>query len=118
MYRVEVIAISIHALREEGDATATKIALQTGQFLSTPSARRATRVVKLSSILLEISIHALREEGDDVTDFSYCPNCGFLSTPSARRATCAGCYAGEPVAISIHALREEGDVLDLESAVR
>ena len=34
--------ISIHALREEGDAQANALALQEMQFLSTPSARRAT----------------------------------------------------------------------------
>ena len=36
--------ISIHALREEGDAVATIGDIQTLQFLSTPSARRATWV--------------------------------------------------------------------------
>ena len=34
------------------------------QFLSTPSARRATIGVVLEAAGLEISIHALREEGD------------------------------------------------------
>ena len=34
--------ISIHALREEGDCTAEQLALKAMQFLSTPSARRAT----------------------------------------------------------------------------
>ena len=33
-------------------------------FLSTPSARRATRVVQDTGSLIKISIHALREEGD------------------------------------------------------
>ena len=35
------------------------------QFLSTPSARRATCGGKLGLLNREISIHALREEGDD-----------------------------------------------------
>ena len=35
-------SISIHALREEGDCTAEQLALKAMQFLSTPSARRAT----------------------------------------------------------------------------
>ena len=78
--------ISIHALREEGD----KIPSQTidvrldfyprpprggrlggvvvdaarHEFLSTPSARRATNAVQLILESLSISIHALREEGD------------------------------------------------------
>ena len=56
-------------------------------FLSTPSARRATASsALLSAMKSTISIHALREEGDVVL--------------------CAGQV---PPAISIHALREEGD---------
>ena len=57
------------------------------QFLSTPSARRATSSGESILPLEEISIHALREEGDkkaDKTDL-------------------------ETERISIHALREEGD---------
>ena len=57
--------ISIHALREEGDALKKPVVPYGG----------------------EISIHALREEGDFFRlDNSYLPN-PFLSTPSARRAT-------------------------------
>ena len=56
-------------------------------FLSTPSARRATKNREPERDRLEISIHALREEGDH-----------WLSSLSARR-----------LRISIHALREEGD---------
>ena len=101
-------AISIHALREEGD-------LLLGRRL----------------LLGRISIHALREEGDTRT----LPRCSswayfyprpprggrlrsfrslrllgpFLSTPSARRATSAWRGEGAVRLISIHALREEGD---------
>ena len=78
-------------------------------FLSTPSARRATRPEWCEKILSGISIHALREEGDRSSsctthrpsDFYPRPPRGgrrygygkhkvwviFLSTPSARRAT-------------------------------
>ena len=101
--------ISIHALREEGDtptpANCSRISyfyprpprggrrviisllLTASQFLSTPSARRATHDLIEDQRSEEISIHALREEGDAS------PFCGcgrqdvFLSTPSARRAT-------------------------------
>ena len=59
--------ISIHALREEGDAPAMPTVQLAGQFLSTPSARRATG---FSPNVLQA--HRL-----------------FLSTPSARRATAA-----------------------------
>ena len=78
-------------------------------FLSTPSARRATRDQRRHCKGWRISIHALREEGDaghvgdtgQINDFYPRPprggrhrfrrgsgsNSKFLSTPSARRAT-------------------------------
>ena len=59
-----VDAISIHALREEGDCGYYYNKQQDNQFLSTPSARRATYYAKIGNILQFISIHALREEGD------------------------------------------------------
>ena len=57
--------ISIHALREEGDLA--KFDEKTGlfEFLSTPSARRATTTTWTNSSQVSISIHALREEGDN-----------------------------------------------------
>ena len=58
------IVISIHALREEGDSTPAKRAAKLVQFLSTPSARRATKAPAQSGKSNRISIHALREEGD------------------------------------------------------
>ena len=83
--------------------TTTKI------FLSTPSARRATRKPGSGAEPKAISIHALREEGDTHVSFPCFHARLFLSTPSARRATQA--RSGHQVAqdISIHALREEGD---------
>ena len=59
----------------------------TNAFLSTPSARRATRTGQEGRRSHDISIHALREEGD----------------------LCGICGNTDP-AISIHALREEGDI--------
>ena len=101
--------ISIHALREEGDqipATAHyapihfyprpprggrrgryQVRQRHFEFLSTPSARRATLISPLSR------------------SFSY----RFLSTPSARRATIDSYGLYPCIRISIHALREEGD---------
>ena len=101
-------------------------------FLSTPSARRATRRAcnhhgrnknfyprpprggRPSAILRRtdresISIHALREEGD--SPFANLLNSisRFLSTPSVRRATRRGARNAACGRISIHALREEGD---------
>ena len=58
-------AISIHALREEGDLILCLLITSVYQFLSTPSARRAT---------FNCSLQRLSRGG-------------FLSTPSARRAT-------------------------------
>ena len=62
--RWAVSFISIHALREEGDATITACNWHSDGFLSTPSARRATRGTAAGRRGGEISIHALREEGD------------------------------------------------------
>ena len=59
-----------------------------GLFLSTPSARRATKPVRWKYRHEEISIHALREEGDLIV--------GDVNIQFP---------------ISIHALREEGDVI-------
>ena len=56
--------ISIHALREEGDATVPHKETKTTEFLSTPSARRATSRPSPVRLSRMISIHALREEGD------------------------------------------------------
>ena len=130
--RRAAISISIHALREEGDQTSQVKKLHRHDFyprpprggrrlppllnsldagfLSTPSARRATRRAcnhhgrnknfyprpprggRPSAILRRtdresISIHALREEGD--SPFANLLNSisRFLSTPSVRRAT-------------------------------
>ena len=58
--------ISIHALREEGDLSASGRGTVPRKFLSTPSARRATATVKDLALELVISIHALRKEGDAV----------------------------------------------------
>ena len=102
------------------------------EFLSTPSARRATvRIGKVTDVnkisihalreegdtaprcteqrVIKISIHALREEGDPEKKHRSAAPLLFLSTPSARRATTNGMVADVGVGISIHALREEGD---------
>ena len=124
--------ISIHALREEGDVSAWifqparryfyprpprggrprnfwTISFQE-QFLSTPSARRATPCIQFlpahffyfyprpprggrqptdgrEGVYRKISIHALREEGDATFFTRVVKRVKFLSTPSARRAT-------------------------------
>ena len=88
------------------------------KFLSTPSARRATRSSPSILTVAWISIHALREEGDpECRCRSGCPP-EFLSTPSARRATqSAGAVVPAFFYISIHALREEGDLRDADALI-
>ena len=81
------VAISIHALREEGDHSALCPCRQGDLFLSTPSARRATRHRSRPCLIKIISIHALREEGDQSAFSISSVIHRFLSTPSARRAT-------------------------------
>ena len=78
-------------------------------FLSTPSARRATRDLRGVADLQQISIHALREEGDMgriVLEFrdSY-----FYPRPPRGGRPAAVTAVGSMLVISIHALREEGD---------
>ena len=88
-YVVGILAralISTHALREEGDCSTQRPKASSLPFLPTPSARRATAHVPQLADLPVISTHALREEGDE-----------------AHRRSCLF------LVISTHALREEGD---------
>ena len=118
-----------------GRLGARKECVEAAIFLSTPSARRATRRPRCrcrpaanfyprpprggrpASDLGPwppdpISIHALREEGDTYFYSTSTRNVKFLSTPSARRATCSSLTSRRSTTISIHALREEGDCSD------
>ena len=88
------------------------------EFLSTPSARRATAVHIGSELCHDISIHALREEGDCASNHMGVIADIFLSTPSARRATAPARASKLAACISIHALREEGDLAHGRSASR
>ena len=79
--------ISIHALREEGDASASSTSTAPPNFYPRPP--RGGRRCGAACFHLPdmISIHALREEGDAYEPF----------------------HLREKIEISIHALREEGD---------
>ena len=80
-----------------------------GQFLSTPSARRATHGLQAGDVKVEISIHALREEGDGGLAGDHHPLRNFYPRPprgGRRRPQLRQHHQGP---ISIHALREEGD---------
>ena len=78
------------------------------QFLSTPSARRATVHTQQPLWEREISIHALREEGDEREVKPY--ERQYISIHALREEgdLIGVLHAPEPQ-ISIHALREEGD---------
>ena len=87
--QISSVTISIHALREEGDA------------LRGCAARRP----------LQISIHALREEGDGLPFPPNCESANFYPRPPrGGRPHLFACADGQEF-ISIHALREEGDSL-------
>ena len=104
-------AISIHALREEGDlGLFVKLFISIG-FLSTPSARRATVInfaVYEDSI---ISIHALREEGDGREPHTWPGHSDFYPRPPRGGRPCRPLADEAVQPISIHALREEGDIV-------
>ena len=89
------------------------------QFLSTPSARRATELCGKIASKLEISIHALREEGD--TGCAAHKQMMEISIHALREE--GDCWSGtvtrQERVISIHALREEGDEMsDEEKALQ
>ena len=73
--------ISIHALREEGDVIRASSSITICEFLSTPSARRATGPVPYDGLNIAISIHALREEGDVFCTGSTLPLPNFYPRP-------------------------------------
>ena len=81
-------SISIHALREEGDLISLMGLWAIKQFLSTPSARRATDGAITGFDDFVISIHALREEGDATTAPLASPTANFYPRPprGGRRA--------------------------------
>ena len=103
------LSISIHALREESDAYCGNTSSISWEFLSTPSARRATPACLHRRLHMPISIHALREESDPMPAFFRLRLCYFYPRPprGERRGQCIGCRIRQR--ISIHALREESD---------
>ncbi len=78
-------------------------------FLSTPSARRATRSYLVASTPITISIHALREEGDDATGTAAASAADISIHALREEGDTVPAIAVCAPAISIHALREEGD---------
>ena len=80
-------AISIHALREEGDAQLSGNNREGMQFLSTPSARRATSVALPPLAYIQDFYPRPPRGGRPDCCNAGMHACEFLSTPSARRAT-------------------------------
>ena len=101
--------ISIHALREEGDASSGTLRVTLLRFQSTPSARRATTILsdsQPSPSLFQSTPSARRAtQVLGAREHAYL----FQSTPSARRATELFKLNNQQSDISIHALREESD---------
>ena len=80
--------ISIHALREEGDADGCSAECAVLVFLSTPSARRATEALANYRQMNEEDFYPRPPRGGrQLTTASWQKARLFLSTPSARRAT-------------------------------
>ena len=102
-------AISIHALREEGDLCSVAACSISSNFYPRPPRGGRHPAWDVQRCADRISIHALREEGDPTPTRSPAAQRRFLSTPSARRATRVQVDRRAPRRISIHALREEGD---------
>ena len=85
--RVPPAGISIHALREEGDALQPSLAGASFYFYPRPPRGGRRSFSRRTLGFFRISIHALREEGDVAADAELYVAEKFLSTPSARRAT-------------------------------
>ena len=101
--------ISIHALREEGDLCKAPDLEGAEEFLSTPSARRATPPSSTPPGSRSHFYPRPPRGGRHFADSTLVMNLAFLSTPSARRATWLRRTGRRCCDISIHALREEGD---------
>ena len=81
------LIISIHALREEGDAPRLHRSAYRRNFYPRPPRGGRPEHPVSAGVIPCISIHALREEGDITCDPNDFWAIIFLSTPSARRAT-------------------------------
>ena len=79
-------------------------------FLSTPSARRATRTIWVCLPRSRISIHALREEGDIQQQRMKASRTISIHALREEGDSAAAGSRGCSRQISIHALREEGDL--------
>ena len=88
------------------------------QFLSTPSARRATLRPAPQPAYRSHFYPRPPRGGRPKDNEAAIAAIKFLSTPSARRATAAIGFTSQKILISIHALREEGDSKNGEKHLR
>ena len=111
--------ISIHALREEGDVFKRSKQLRPAQFLSTPSARRATQNISRHCKCNGYFYPRPPRGGRPVDICEPQRFADFYPRPPRGGRLVLDHQIGIPVLISIHALREEGDfVLHVAQAVR
>ena len=104
--------ISIHALREEGDAIDLLPNLTPEQFLSTPSARRATTCSVASTTRASYFYPRPPRGGRRTSTVSgTLPGAYFYPRPPRGGRRNRPAAQPDPGTISIHALREEGDDL-------
>ena len=105
----DVLAISTHALHEEGDISHMSSGYFHFDFYPRPPRGGRPRDPLDQGRHIGISTHALHEEGDQEIDAASFPAMRFLPTPSTRRATVHRAAAADGGGISTHALHEEGD---------
>ena len=102
-------SISIHALREEGDRASTARRLSFMQFLSTPSARRATPPGQVQQIRHVDFYPRPPRGGRRAQGSGRAAERNFYPRPPRGGRPSSGALPGPALKISIHALREEGD---------
>ena len=101
--------ISIHALREEGDAEMMHWLKGEAQFLSTPSARRATRTAGFCASRPAYFYPRPPRGGRRNVSIKHIRNSNFYPRPPRGGRPSATAHHCKQRFISIHALREEGD---------
>ena len=101
--------ISIHALREEGDAHICKPSASTRNFYPRPPRGGRQFGADAPDVITGISIHALREEGDAHTASLRPRPSDFYPRPPRGGRPIEEYLPAFYEIISIHALREEGD---------
>ena len=103
------VSISIHALREEGDAFGSRPPSITKYFYPRPPrGGRPGYCIHLGDDG-KISIHALREEGDQRSGACWLTPAYFYPRPPRGGRRYVAHQPDRRMLISIHALREEGD---------